>query len=101
MGPGPRDVIWAPVATAELDQALALREDASALLEGVLDAADSLSTLSNRGRIVPELDDPVLREIFVRGFRLLYEVSSTHVLILACLHGKRDFETWLRERHQR
>ena len=87
MGTGQRDVIWAPSAYADLDQALARREDAAALLEEVLDAAASLSTLSERGRLVPELDDT--REIFVRDFRLMYEVSSTHVLIVAFVYGHR------------
>lgn len=68
------------------------------MLEDVLDAAASLSALSERGRLVPELDDAVTREIFVRDFRLMYEVSSLHVLIV---YGARDFETWRRERERR
>ena len=101
MGPGQREVVWAPSAYADLDHALARREDAARLLEEVLDAAESLSTLSERGRLVPELDDAVTREIFVRDFRLMYEVSSAHVLIVAVVYGARDFETWRREREQR
>ena len=80
---------------------LAQREDPIALLETVLEAAESLATLSDRGRLVPELDDGVTREIFVRDFRLMYEVSSTHVLLLAFVYGARDFETWRRERERR
>jgi len=80
---GPRDVVWAPSAYADLDQALAQREEPSTLLEAVLEAAESLSTLSDRGRLVPELDDAVTREIFVRDFRLMYEASSGHVQIVA------------------
>jgi plasmid stabilization system protein ParE len=83
VGTGQCDVIWAPSAYADLDQALARREDAAALLEDVIDAAASLSTLSERGRLVPEIDDAVTRESIVRDFRLMYEVSSGHVLIVA------------------
>lgn len=101
MGPGQRDVIWAPSAYADLDQALARREDAATLLEVVLDAATSLSTLSERVRLIPELDDAVTREIFVRDFRLMYEVSTDHVHIVAFVYGARDFETWRRERERR
>jgi plasmid stabilization system protein ParE len=101
VGTGQRDVIWAPAAYVDLDQALALREDAAALFEEVLDAAASLSTLSERGRLVPELDDAVTRELFVRDFRLMYEVSSVHVHIVAFVYGARDFETWRRERERR
>ena len=101
MGAGSRDVIWAPSAYTDLDQVLAQRDDAPELLEAVLAAAESLSTLSERGRLVPELDDAVTREIFVRDFRLMYEVSSEHVLVVAFIYGARDFETWRRERERR
>ncbi len=101
MGTSPRTVVWAPSAYADLDEALARRTDAAALLDEVLDAAASLSTLSERGRLVPELDDAVTREIFVRDFRLMYEVSSVHVHIVAFVYGARDFETWRRERERR
>ena len=101
MGTGPRKVIWAPSAYADLDEILVRRNDATELLEDVLNAADSLSTLSDRGRLVPELDDAVTREIFVRDFRLMYEVSSEHVHVLALMYGARDFDTWRRERESR
>ena len=97
----PREVVWAPSAYADLDQVLAQCEDAAPLLEAVLDAAESLATLSDRGRLVPELDDAVTREIFVYDFRLMYEVSSVHVLVVAFVYGARDFETWRRERERR
>jgi len=68
------------------------------LLEDVLDAAASLSTFERTGRVVPELDDALTREIFVRDFRLMYEVSSVQVLIVAFVYGARDFDSWRRER---
>jgi plasmid stabilization system protein ParE len=64
------------------------------LLIDVLDAAESLTTLSQRGRRVPELENPVVREIFVGQYRLIYEVHPSQVCILACLHRSRDFESW-------
>jgi hypothetical protein len=68
------------------------------LLEDILDAAGSLSTLSERGQLVPEIDDAVTREIFVR---LMYEVSREHVHVVALMYGARDFEAWRRERERR
>ena len=101
MGTGSRKIIWAPSAHADLDEALARRVDAATLLEAILDAAASLSTLSERGRLVPELDDAITREIFVHDFRLMYEVSRDHVYVVAFMYGARDFETWRREREHR
>lgn len=106
MEPAARAIIWAPSAYADLDEALqnlGLRSTLAAerLLEEILDAAESLSTLSERGRLVPELRDGITRELIVGSHRLMYEVSAQRVEIVAVLYGARDFETWLREREQR
>lgn len=67
------------------------------MLSQALDAAASLSTLSERGRVVPELNDLSIREVFVFRYRLLYQVREKTVVILTFLHGARDFHTWRRE----
>ena len=63
-------------------------------LEEVLEAADSLGTLSNRGRSVPELEGLSIREVFVRRYRLIYAVGETQVTLLAFVHSARDFANW-------
>jgi toxin ParE1/3/4 len=70
------------------------------VLEEVLRAGGSLATLSERGRIVRELNDPTIRELLVFKYRLLYEVEDHRVLIVALLHGARDFATWRRTQQQ-
>ena len=67
------------------------------MLEQALAAGESLATLSERGRVVPELSQPDTREIFVFRYRLLYDVEPEVVRIVAFLHGARDFERWQRE----
>jgi plasmid stabilization system protein ParE len=94
-----REVIWTQRARDALDEAAAFvaedsPEAAVNLVERALDAAESLSTLSERGRIVPELDDPTVREIFVYRYRLVYEVAPSQVTVLGFLHGARDFNRW-------
>jgi plasmid stabilization system protein ParE len=71
-------------------------EAALRLLSEALDTAGSLATLSERGRRVPEVDSPDIREVFVQSYRLIYEVQRTEVQVLAFLHRARDFETWQR-----
>jgi toxin ParE1/3/4 len=63
----------------------------------VLGVAENLSTLSERGRIVPEIPDRTLREVFIRQYRLLYRVEDARVVVVGFLHGARDFATWRRE----
>jgi plasmid stabilization system protein ParE len=67
-------VIWTQRARDALDEAAAYvaadsPEAGVNLVEGALDAAESLSTLSERGRIVPELNDPTVRETLVYKYR--------------------------------
>jgi plasmid stabilization system protein ParE len=77
------------VAEDSLDAALRLLAEA-------LDSAGSLATLSERGRRVPEAGNDNIRELFVRPYRLIYEVQKTKVHVLALLHGARDFASWAR-----
>ena len=68
-----REVIWAESAQAALDEVIAYiakdsPDGARRVLSQALDAAASLSTLSERGRVVPEFNDLSIREVFV--FRL-------------------------------
>jgi toxin ParE1/3/4 len=64
---------------------------ASALIYEARLAARSLRKFPQRGRVVPELRDAAVREIFVKQYRLIYEVQSDRVTVLAFLHGARQF----------
>ena len=54
-------------------------------------AAQSLKKFPQRGRIVPELRDASVREIFVKQYRLIYEIGPNRVVVLSFLHGARQF----------
>ena len=60
---------------------------AQRVLEAILAAAESLSLFAERGRRIPEIESESIREIFVYRYRLMYQVASSEVLILAVLHG--------------
>jgi plasmid stabilization system protein ParE len=97
-----RQVVWAESGQAALDAVLAdifkdSPDGAARVLARALDVAGSLATLADRGRVVPEVDDVTLRELFVYRYRLLYRVRDDRVVIVAFLHGARDFEKWRRE----
>ena len=97
-----RQVGWAEAAARALDQvvedlAATSQDGALKVLEAALDTAASLSMLSERGRVVPEVGDPTLREVLVFDYRLIYRVHSDRVVIRAFLHGARDFSKWRRD----
>ena len=79
-----RRVVWTDQAQRMLDAAVVYvaqdsRSAAERLLVQALDTAASLDTLSERGRIVPEFNQPAVRELFVQRSRLIYEVTPTEV----------------------
>jgi plasmid stabilization system protein ParE len=59
----------------------------------LLDAALSLRTFPERGRMVPEFRRPELREIIFRSYRIIYRMNNAdHSLeILRLWHGARGF----------
>ena len=94
-----RRVVWTDEARTALDEILNyVAQDsiqgARKILEETLDRAGSLDDLSERGRVVPELEDAMVREVCVGTYRLIYEVKPAEVSILAVLHGARDFARW-------
>ena len=76
-----REVTWAKSASTALDEVVAYIDQTSPqntrlVLTDALAAAASLTHLAERGRLVPERDNPPTRELLVRGFRLMYEVTA-------------------------
>ena len=97
-----RGVGWSDQGTRTLGEVIAFiakdsLADAQRVLRRALDTGASLATLSERGRVVPELQDPVIRELVVFRYRLIYRVDSDRVTILAFIHGARDFDRWRQE----
>ena len=94
-----REVVWAESARDALDAVIGYiaqesPQTAVQVLDDALRVGDSLATFAERGRVVPELNNPTIRELFVYKYRLQYEVADGRVLVVAFLHGVRDFATW-------
>ena len=58
---------------------------------GLIDRALSLGTFPERGRVVPEIGEPAVREIIHRPFRIIYEIfpDQAVVYVLRFWHGAR------------
>ena len=100
-----RDVVWAESARDALDAVVEyIAQDsphaAVQVLDDALSAGASLASFADRGRVVPELNDSAIRELFVHKYRLQYEVGEARVLVVAFLHGARDFATWRQSREK-
>lgn len=63
------------------------------VVQNIVEKSKKLEPFPKAGRIVPEINDSTIREIFVYSYRLIYEVKSNRVEILAIIHGGRDFSS--------
>ncbi len=63
---------------------------ATATAELIITACENLADFPKRGRMVPEIGDPQLREIIVQSYRVVYRIKRTRVEILSVIHGARD-----------
>jgi toxin ParE1/3/4 len=90
-----RALRWTEAATADLEEAATFiaRDSpfyAMALVRAARAAAQSLKTLPERGRIVPEARSQEVRELSVKSYRLIYRVTPKALWTLAFVHGARD-----------
>lgn len=90
-------VVWSYEAVDDLDVlAKYIAKDsafyAAAFTRQILDTSYSLNEFSDRGRIVPELGVSNIRELLIRGYRLIYRIEKSRVVILALVHGARDLK---------
>jgi plasmid stabilization system protein ParE len=83
-----REVVWSHSATTDLESIIEhiYRDSefyAAMVARELVSAARSLTTFSERGRVVPEYEDSTIREIIVR-------VRSDRVEVLRIIHGARQ-----------
>jgi len=45
--------------------------------------------------MVPEIDDPAIRERLVHRYRVIYRLDETRILIVAVIHGRQDFGSFV------
>jgi addiction module RelE/StbE family toxin len=99
-------VLWAKSARHDLESIVSYLADRSSqaalsTLDRLAARAKSLETLTERGRIVPELGRLHIqryRELVVPPYRILYRVRGSKVLVLAVLDARRSLEDVLLDR---
>ena len=63
---------------------------AAATAARIVSAVRKLRKHPRLGRMVPEYDDPAIRELIVLNYRMVYHLTRGRVAILAIVHGSRD-----------
>ena len=63
------------------------------VIQEIVAKTETLTEHPEIGRIVPEIGDQNIRELFIYSYRLIYECSVADIAILAIIHGRRDFNS--------
>lgn len=99
-------VVWTAIAAGDLERIAAYLASesplrAAAIIDRIVDRAESLATLPDRGRTLPELrsiGDRTWRELQEPPWRIVYRRLDDVVEIHAVLDGRRNLEDILMER---
>ena len=57
----------------------------------VLSAIERLILFPFSGKIVPEYNDPKLRELLYQNYRIVYKIDPPTLFIALVIHGSREF----------
>jgi len=90
-----RRLRWSEEASDDLEEIAAYiardsRMYAASFVRRIREVARSLLKMSERGRVVPEYQDPTVREIIVGNYRLVYRIAPEEIGIVAVIHGARQ-----------
>lgn len=90
-------VIWAPRAidrAAEIAGSIAADRPKAARdwIDGLFADVGSLAAHPRRGRMVPELNRPEIREVIYKGCRVIYRVDPKRLVVLTVRHGRRQWD---------
>ncbi len=91
-------LVWSPRALDDVDSiASYITRDstahASAVVSKIIQSTRTLRRFPFAGRIVPEFENPALRERFVYSYRIIYRIDRDVVTVAAVIHGRRMLES--------
>ena len=91
---------WSPEAIEDVDSiATYISRDskryATAVVGKFLNVARDLTYSPYAGRVVPEIEDELIRERIVYSYRLIYRIRDETITIAAVVHGKRLMDPFI------
>ncbi len=93
-------VIWTEPALSDLDEiaeyiALDKVDAAQRLVQNVFDSIEHLEVFPESGRVPPELEGSLYREIIVGPCRIFYRYTQQKVYVLYVMRGERQLRKYL------
>jgi plasmid stabilization system protein ParE len=68
---------------------------AGIVAEKILLAIEKLMDFPEIGRVVPEYNNPRIREIIYKNYRIVYKLVEDVIFVVLVVHGSRDLEALL------
>lgn len=92
-------IIWSPQALRDLRSIRAyIAEDspryADLVVGRIVKAVERLVVFPESGRMVPERNDPEIREVIEKPYRVVYRVKSGAVEIVTVFRGSRELPSF-------
>jgi len=86
-------IVWSPLAierASEIVDYIAPDKPLAAekWIQTVFSKVDHLRLSPEMGRILPEINDPLFRELIYGNYRIIYHIGTKQVSILTIRHGK-------------
>ncbi|MEW6236617.1 MAG: type II toxin-antitoxin system RelE/ParE family toxin [Candidatus Omnitrophota bacterium] len=60
---------------------------AGRLAEGILHSLEILKNYPQLGRVVPEFNQPSIRELIYHNYRIVYKIEQQTIIVLLVSHG--------------
>jgi toxin ParE1/3/4 len=91
-----RKLLWSPQALRDLEGirdhiAIDSARYAALVIERIVNGVERLSTFPESGRMVPEHNDPSIREVIVKPYRVVYRLKPGLVEIATVFRASRMF----------
>jgi len=91
------EIKWTDNALKELDNiANFISKDspkyAQILVKQIYEMISHLEQFPKFGRKVPEYNDPNLREILYKNYRIIYLIKQKHIEIISIIHGSQSLK---------
>lgn len=65
---------------------------AKKVVQDIYERMEGLSEFPEIGKIVPELSDDCIRELSLYSYRIIYEIKSQVIFVLAVVHQRRNLK---------
>ena len=89
-------IVWSKNALNDLKAindfiSLGSKKFAKITINKIINKSSILSKFPNSGRVIPEKNNKIFRELVIGNYRLMYEVKDIAINILAVHHSARKF----------